>query len=256
MSRHTFLLSVLTGTLVSAPIPSTAMALVRDGQPACVVVLAPDASDQEKLAAHDLQLYLKKMSGAAISIGADPAVAGNRVLLGVFGQRPVQDWNGQRPRPDGFAIETQARAAGGTDLLLVGGDQRGAAYAVYELLERFLGVRWYMPTELGEEVPERKTVELEVLQWRNQPDFEFIAGLAWPGDGRAGPGALDWLRHNKGEVGPASYMFGHSCSGYIDPTDANKKAHPEWFALNTNGTRSDQLCTSNPEVIRIFVEKT
>ncbi len=250
MARYAFLLSVLIGTLVPASFVSAGMMLVRDGQPACTIVIASDAGDQEKLAADELQAYLSKMSGAKVPIGSEPSPAGNRILIGVFGRRPVEDWTGERPRRDAFAIETRARETGGTDLLLVGGDGRGAAYAVYELLERFLGVRWFMPAEMGEEVPVRKTLSLETLKWSNQPDFEAIGGLVWHG----GPAAQEWLRHSKGDVGSTTYFFGHSWSGFIGPTEENKKAHPDWFALNKDGSRSEQLCTSNPEVIQVFID--
>jgi formylglycine-generating enzyme len=249
--RHALFASVLLGTLIAAGPVAAKVVLVQDGRPLCAIVIAGDASGHEKTAANDLQLYLSKISGAKVPIGTDASVSGNRVLIGVFDKPPVKEWKGDRPARDGFAIETVSRQGGGTDLFLVGGDPRGAGYAVYELLERFLGVRWYMPCELGEEVPSRRTVEFESLKWRGQPDYEAIGGLIWAG----GPGAEDWLRRNKGSVGSPTHFFGHAWSGYIDPSEENKKAHPEWFALNKDGTRSYQVCTSNPEVINIFINK-
>jgi sulfatase modifying factor 1 len=235
--------------LVPMSSASAAVTLVDNGKPNCSIVIAADASDQLKLGAKDLQLYLSKMSGAQTPITNDLSVSGNRILIGVFGQKPVADWKGQRPAADGFAIETRNRRGGGVDIFLVGGDQRGAQHVVYDLLERFLGVRWYMPGEIGEEVPQSKTVTLKSLKWRNRPDYQAVGGLIWHG----GPGADDWLRRNKGDVGSPSYFFGHSWSGYIPPTEENRKAHPEWFALNEDGTRSEQLCTSNPEVLNKFI---
>ncbi|GMU21052.1 MAG: hypothetical protein AMXMBFR13_11470 [Phycisphaerae bacterium] len=251
MLRRAVLLSVLARLLIPTGSASAGMVLVRDGQPACTIVIATDADDHVKKAAGDLQLYLQKMSGAQVPVGTAASVSGDRVRIGVFGKPPIEDWNGPLPARDAFAIETRTRPEGGTDLLLVGGDSRGAGYAVYELLERFLGVRWYMPCELGEKVPARKTVEVGTLSWRNQPDYQAVAGLIW----RGGPGAEDWLRRNKGDLGPRDYFFGHSWSSYIKPSEENKKAHPEWFALNADGTRSEQLCTSNPEVIATFVKQ-
>jgi len=238
------LLAALTGA-------AAGMTLVNKGKPACTIVIAPDAGEQEKLAAAELQTYLRKISGAEAPIGADAAIAGNRILLGVYGKAPVAAWTGETPGRDSFAIEMRKTKAG-TDLYLVGGDARGAMYAAYELLERFLGVRWYMPGEIGEDVPQRQTVTVKNLKWRNEPDYhDIIGGLTWAG----GPGADDWRRRNKGDAGPPGYSFGHNWSNIIDPSEANKKAHPEWFALNPDGTRSYQLCSSNPDVIRISVEK-
>jgi len=240
------LICVLLAALAGAAV---GMTLVNKGQPACAIVIAPAAGDQEKLAATELQTYLRKMSGATVPVATD-TVAGNRILLGVYGQAPVTAWTGKQPPRDGFAIETRKTTAG-TDLYLVGGDARGALYAAYELLERFLGVRWFMPGELGEDVPQRATVTVKSLKWRNAADYDAIAGLTWAG----GPGADDWRRRNKGDVGATGYFFGHNWENIIPPNEENKKAHPEWFALDKDGTRSHQLCSSNPDVIRITVEK-
>jgi len=240
------LIGILLAMLAGA---AAGMTLVNKGQPACSIVIAADAGEQEKLAATELQTYLRKMSGAVVPIGA--GAEGNRILLGVYGKAPVAEWTGEAPERDSFAIETRKTKAG-TDLYLVGGDARGAMYAVYELLERFLGVRWFMPGEVGEDVPQRQTVTVKSLKWRNSPDYkDLIGGLTWAG----GPGADDWRRRNKGDAGPPGYSFGHNWSNIIDPSEENKKAHPEWFALNPDGTRSYQLCSSNPDVIRISVEK-
>jgi hypothetical protein len=249
--RNVFVLLML---LAPASLASAGMTLVQDGKPNCAIVISSDAGDNEKRGANDLQLYLNKMSGAMVPLGTDASVAGNRILIGVFGKQPVKDWQGRRPASDGFAIQTRRRSGGGVDLLLVGGDERGAEYAAYELLERFLGVRWYTPDEVGEEVPTAKTIQLQDIKWSNKPNFEAVHGLVWPGNGRGGPGAEDWLRHNKGNVGSSSDSFGYNWAAIVKPSEENKKAHPEWFALQPDGTRGDQLCSSNPDVIRISVE--
>jgi hypothetical protein len=246
MVRNAFVLLML---LASASLVSAGMTLVENGKPNCAIVIAPDASDNEKRGANDLQQYLKKMSGATVPVGTDASVAGNRILIGVFGKEPVQAWKGRRPAIDGFAIETRARSGGGTDLLLVGGDKRGSEYAACELLERYLGVRWYMPGELGEEVPVRKTVKVGDLNSIDKSDYKAITGFQW----FATPGAHEWVRHNKVEVGPPGYFFGHSWFGFIGASEENMKAHPEYFALQPDGSRSEQLCTSNPEVMDIFI---
>jgi hypothetical protein len=249
MVRHVFFLSLLAGILLVSGIASAGVTLVQDGKPACTIVIAGDAGSHEKMGANDLQLYLSKMSGAKVPITSDASVKGNRILLGVYGKQPVQEWLGDRPSYDAFAIETRPRSGGGTDLLLVGGDPRGAEYAVYELLERSLGVRWYCPGEIGEEVPAHKTVELGDIKWSNKADFEAITGFAWHGS----PGAYEWVRHNKAEVGSPTYFFGHAWASYINPTEENRKAHPEWFALQPDGSRGEQLCTTNPEVLKLFI---
>ncbi|MCY2990132.1 MAG: hypothetical protein NTY19_20000 [Planctomycetota bacterium] len=49
-------------------------------------------------------------------------------------------------------------------------DERGSLNAVYAFLEE-LGVRWYLPGELGEIVPRRTTIELARVDKTVRPDF-------------------------------------------------------------------------------------
>ena len=64
---------------------AAAFTLVKDGQPACSIILAEKPSEGAKIAAKELQTYVEKISGAKLSIysDADPkAPEGRRVLVG------------------------------------------------------------------------------------------------------------------------------------------------------------------------------
>jgi Domain of unknown function (DUF4838)/Glycosyl hydrolase family 67 N-terminus len=221
------------------------LTLARNGQPSAEIIISATPSEQEQLAATELQTYLRKISGATLPISnAVPGTERTAVLIGVYGTAPVAEWRGERPSPDGFVIETRSNS-----IRVIGGDARGALYGVYELLET-LGVRWFMPGELGEDVPARQSVTLAALEKRGAPAFRAVSGLIWAG----GPGAYDWERRVRASVGPPNSFFGHNWANIIPPTAENKAAHPEWFALH-DGKRIDQLCSTNPDVIRITVEK-
>ena len=61
----------------------------------------------------------------------------------------------------------------GDRLLLAGnndGPYHGTEYAVYDFL-RSLGVRWFMPGEFGEVVPQQRTIRVPEQQVREKPDF-------------------------------------------------------------------------------------
>lgn len=219
--------------------------IARDGAPAATIVISPTATAEERLAATELQTYIQKISGAKLPIGeALPDASQTALRIGIFGSAPVAEWRGSKPKPDGFAIETRD-----SSVWIVGGDKRGALYGVYELLES-LGVRWFMPGELGEDIIPRATISLSQMQRSGAPGFQAVSGLIWAG----GPGAYDWERRIRATVGPPNAFFGHNWSNIIPPTEENKAAHPEWFALH-DGKRIDQLCSTNPDVIRITVEK-
>lgn len=50
---------------------------------------------------------------------------------------------------------------------------QGTCYAVYDFLERFCGVRWYAPGELGIVFDKMPTLRLPVANIRRKPAFEF-----------------------------------------------------------------------------------
>jgi hypothetical protein len=60
-------------------------------------------------------------------------------------------WRRENLPAEGFRLHT-VTDGGRTVLLLYGADRAGTLYAAYDFLER-LGVRWYGPGEVNEEVP-------------------------------------------------------------------------------------------------------
>jgi len=134
-------------------------------------------------------------------------------------------------------------------------DERGSFNGVCAFL-RDLGVRWYMPGEVGEVVPQQKSVPLPKIDRTVHPDFPmrilnfrtsvyghdammwgFRLGVRQPW-GRQAAHGLDGMTHNE-------HTLTH---------------HPEWFALyggkrhNQTGQRLNQLCYSNEELFREAVE--
>jgi hypothetical protein len=232
----------VAGTLASCAPP----ALVRGGRPEATILISPAASADEKLAAQELQEYVRKISGATlptrVTTGADTP---SEVRIGVYGSPPVEGWTGERPVADGFAIDRR-----GSTLSVVGGSPRGALYGVYDVLEADLGVRWFMPGDLGEDVPETDSIGLPQTSRAVAPAFSAVGGFIWAG----GPGSAAWERRVRARVGATDAFFGHNWARIIAPTAANKQAHPDWFAL-VNGERTNQLCSAHPDVVRITVER-
>jgi hypothetical protein len=235
--------------LVLAAIGGAAMAcgppaLVRDGRPEAVILASAAATGDEALAATELRDYVARISGATLAVQGTADPDRPQVRIGIYGNDPVRGWPGEAPPPDGFALRTV-----GKELWIVGGDARGALYGVYDLLESDLGVRWFMPGELGEDVPSRRHIPLPEVSRARAPAFSAVAGFIWAG----GPGAAVWERRVRAQTGSATAFFGHAWSRILPPTPENQAAHPEWFALS-KGVRSHQLCSAHPDVVRITVE--
>ncbi|MFK5924920.1 MAG: DUF4838 domain-containing protein [Verrucomicrobiota bacterium] len=130
-------------------------------------------------------------------------------------------------------------------------DERGSFNAVSGFL-RELGVRWYMPGEIGEVLPQMKTIELDKIDETVIPDFDIrnvhhrfgIHDTAM------------WAMH----LGfRADYDLTHIAHGLALMTNHNEdilKAHPKWFALyggkrqNKPEMRYNHFCYSSDELVQ------
>lgn len=226
------MLALLLVALLTLPALADDLVLVEDGQARAVIV----AGEEDAPAAAELQTYLRKLSGAELPIAA-AADDGARIVLGGATEADLG--------LDGFLI----RRAGDA-LHLSGATPTGTRNAVYRFLDR-LGVRWYIPGEIGEVVPERRTIAVGDLDVVERPSF--LHRLIWPSLAARGMGEDDkaawnlWARRNL--YGGVPVHVGHNFAR-IAPAAEYFDQHPEWYALRDGQRdRGGQLCTSNPEVI-------
>ena len=145
--------------------------------------------------------------------------------------------------PKGESREAFTIKTDGGSVRIVGNSPLAALYGAYELLEQGLGVRWYLPGELGEVVPQQKTIILPKLNISRSPSFP----MRWIG--------LDeWALHNRQnrcDDGFVIYPGIYHTQNALLPHRKYFKDRPEYFAL-VKGKRSEsgdcKLCTSNPAV--------
>ena len=152
------------------------------------------------------------------------------------------------------------------------------ARAVVRLLEE-LGCRYLWPGEIGKVVPQKKTVSAPELDVRFTPpiaqrNIRFVGGIArGSADGakylgftpeqyrdfRAAAAKTstesDWGAWN-GLGGNLGIAGGHSGCGLRGGWHEHGATHPDWFALQPDGTRDQskagerwRLCVSNPQLI-------
>jgi hypothetical protein len=174
--------------------------------------------------------------------------------------------------PDGFVIDADAGR-----LVLAGNPPHGTSFAVYAFLERFAGVRWLWPGDLGTIVPRIDTLRVPPVSLREEPAY------AWRdlGPGGALWGPLDrwtkerelgvseehqrlqrqWEKRNR--FGGLRIHGGHAFGKILPPAKYGRE-HPEYFALvkgkrdcdaeGFNGKHGRQPCTTHPDVIRLAVD--
>jgi tetratricopeptide (TPR) repeat protein len=295
---------------------SAAPLLVENGEARAEIVIAETPKRSARLAAADLQLYLKKISGARLPIvfhpspevpvrifvgesshaaelgvtpeglaaGAYRMISGEKWLALIGDDTdfvPVEPWarnnsdrvsgklqaeweklagypwgvpNGgmykhrQRLAPD-LGLPDGVEPAGDEVFEIWNFDERGSYNAVCGFL-RELGVRWYLPGEIGEVVPAMKSIPLPKVDKIVEPDFPVRQfNVRWS---TANDETMFWMMR-LGIRQPYGLMIAHGMDN-MTHTDTILTRHPDWFALyggkrdNTTGERLNHLCYSNREL--------
>ncbi|MEA1951955.1 MAG: DUF4838 domain-containing protein, partial [Planctomycetota bacterium] len=212
------------------------VALVRDGQPLCVLVLPEQPDDDEALAARELQVHFEKMSGAKLNIIRGNSPPSDGMIPLKIGQSlwPKAEAliRKQSTDPSAFIISVQPRM-----IRLAGLSPEGTLFAAYELLEQ-LGCRWYMPGGLGTVIPHKRTVAIPVGEILQSPSFpsRHLQTVSRK---------LPWYRHQR--LGGPIFPGGH---GIRMLPRADFENEPELFSLVDGKRTPRQLCLGNPEVVK------
>ena len=128
----------------------------------------------------DLQYHLREMSGAEVPIVHDPSEVNPRNGVGIYIDTKPHDADvsgrlidRRMLWPDGYVIEI-LQFGDRTGVFLSSPVPEGVRNAVYGLLEDHLGCHWYTPGRIGEHIPRRRTVTLDIAGHRDiaKPDFE------------------------------------------------------------------------------------
>jgi Domain of unknown function (DUF4838) len=271
--------------------------LVRDGKPACSIVLSDHPTPSARFAALELQFHLFESTGALAPIrseaeaGEGPSVyigdSGPVGRLGFEGSKmPAQEYL-EAVRPNALVLlgrdweDTPAnRAVDGRPMTgetlqgcrhkidywkAVGRpeksvgemelpglyDDQGSLLAVYDFLERAVGVRWYGPAPLHVIIPRTTEVAVSGPDLRRSPALKHrdaLPGGNWPflhgqwGEFSTDQVRLYWRRIRQG---------GERWSGNHTFYPATIKAafqDPEYQSKNPK-TKGSQLCYSNPALV-------
>ena len=122
-------------------------------------------------------------------------------------------------------------------------DHKGTLNATYAFL-RQLGVRWYMPGELGEIVPQKKSIELPNVDETVRPAFKIrkVSFMRYGNGDHINP-EIKWsLRQSMNY--PYGFQDYHGLANVTRPQHT-RETHPEFYALY-NGVRDTESRTANP----------
>lgn len=228
------LVSLALGGMLSAQ-PAGSLSLIRKGKSPYVIVIPVRASPEEQRAAEFLQAHLQKMSGAWLPMRYADAHRGERCI--------AISKNEDITIADAFRVYTR-----GQRLIIEGGSGRGCIYGVSALLE-WLGVRYYSPEYVV--IPQMRDIVLRGLNLSEAPanTYRNVHGRF-----AQSPDYRDFHRLHIIEDMFATGYYVHTFHRLV-PWQDYFAAHPEYFA-EMNGKRIiDQLCLSQPDVLRLIVQK-
>jgi hypothetical protein len=277
--------------LLSLPCPAQ-VSIVRGGRANAVVVRADEPCSAARYAIDELLWHVEKATGVNLQVVPEsetPAGPHTRIYIGrteAAGRNGILSERLQR--------EAYTMRSIGNDLFIVGRDDNGdplrqdnpdvgTLFGVYEFLERFLGVRWLWPGELGTYVPKTSTIELWSVNETHAPALRFRLmvwsrirsivqggrtlseadcrlGFSREGAQRYGKALQVLLRRHRMGGRDAKPPTGHAFSGWWQRYG---QEHPEWFALRRDQTRGHPdkdyahvpMCVSNEELQDFIVEQ-
>jgi hypothetical protein len=252
----------------------------KDAPPVPIIVFK-DAPPRTREVADVLAGYMEKISGKkpAVLEGAPQAMPASAIWIGVQPEVkalfPKVDFDFKHPEEIVIAANEKhvviagrdrwdpARLEVKTNVSVIKGVQQeyGTINAVYTILQDQLGVRWFWPGEVGEDVPRSERIAIRApLEYRYRPQMRArgsmfnYSSLGYKGYGKS----HEWTMRQRLQLCSLSVEGGH---GFGDWWDRYHEKHPEIFALQPDGTRSGfpnphnaKLCMSNPKVWELWLE--
>lgn len=201
-----------------------AMVIVRDGKANASIVIPVNASAQVKNAALILQQYIQRATAANLPVTTNatgPAIYVGNTDYAKQLHLPLQSLD-----EDGYIIQSGDEQ----HFVILGGSDWGTEFGVYEFLERFLGVRWIMPSEQGTIIGNVKTLELPATKVLENPVFKSreLSPLTITANTALGR----WGRFNRAR---GRIQFHHNLNKIFAPSRF-ARTHPEFYPL-INGQR-------------------
>ena len=160
------------------------VSVVDNGQARATVILSDNPTPMAEYAADELVTHIRKATGVDLAIRRESDILGSdnsKVFVGITRAARRLGIEPETLGPDEFVLRTE-----GNNLYVVGDeamdvdplDERGHSksgtlFGVYELLERYLNVRWLWPGELGTYIPSTDELTIGPLDEVVGPALEF-----------------------------------------------------------------------------------
>ena len=233
------------------------------------VVTPENACETVKVAAEELETHLAKRTGAVVKITQKAPDSGKIIRLA--------QKDGTGLKSDGFVIECSGDVVDiyGNDTNLIGQNSpfslyfneksKGTLSGVYCFLEKYCGIAWIAPGELGVCIPPQSTVVIPEGRFVSEPTMRmrhtcdmYEMRKKYPDRSEYGENLRNDLLRWGVRIGLSGRMWPVQGCHTIDRMNLIKtygKEHPEYFSLQKDGSRGGKyggLCWSNPDVTQIL----
>ena len=241
------------GGVYTPPSVTTEMVIVDNGVSEYYIVTAENPDECIVTATEELQTYIEKISGAKLDIVTESNLPeGSKAFI--IGETELEESivaiDRSEIKTDGFRLYSD-----GNYFVIAGADSRGTLYGVYTFLEEYLGVRWFTPTL--EVVPENEDIIVDAdIDRTVEPSFSVrrndCAGTNDAYRARTKMNVSFW-QPATAYGGALTYVVWDASLPSLVP-DSLFAEHPEYFALQEDGTRStDHVCLTHPDVLDITI---
>ncbi|HQC53520.1 MAG TPA: hypothetical protein PLE92_10330, partial [Lentisphaeria bacterium] len=247
--------------------------LVRNGSAVAAIVLPAEPLPVEAFAAQELARHVQWATGAELPVLVSGQAVAVETLVRIGRAAQVErNWQGVNPgivKVTATTVDLAGRDSDGEPLRRTG--EAGTLFAVYDMLNHDLGVRWFWPGTSGTYVPKTVNVTLPVGERRVNTALRFATWRinstrtkTWP-DPESGKKFYTeenlWLLRHRFMM-TDNMAYGHAFTGYWNRFHAS---NPEYFNLLPDGQRvSDPLyrinrndlismCVTEPGFIRQLV---
>lgn len=143
--------------------------LVVNGGARAAVVVGPSAHIQIRFGAQELVEHIRRASTATVPLSLDGTVPAG--WSGTVIRIRLAETDAERAVFAGHNETSYLIDAAGQTITITSMTVLGARWGVYDLLERFVDVRWLLPGSDGTDVPTNKTIFVSPGKIFGEPDF-------------------------------------------------------------------------------------
>ena len=223
-----------------------------------VIVIGENATASEENAADKLKQYVEEMSGISLEIVTDSTEkTAHEIIVGET-SREGDGYTIDRESlgDDGVVIKTV-----GESIVLSGGKQRGAIYAVYTFLEEYFDCHWFtydltvIPQKDKLTVPKNiDYTHVPMITFRETDWISPAKSNEYKAANKLNDNVYGVISEEYG--GSVSYAgsFAHTMAYLVDTKLI--ETEPEIFAYGvlTKTRTTDQLCLTNPRTLELTIQ--